>query len=104
MRLLIIALCVVTLTGCTTAAPRTDMVSFDRAAFAFTYADWYARLKADCVKSPKDDICTNLGILDAQIRKEVIDAPAKAAAGQSASPLDSLLPLLMKLAPLAAGL
>lgn len=105
MRALALILLALTLTGCATTAtaPRTDTVSFDRAAFAFTYADWSARLKADCAKAPQDVICNKLDIMDAQIRQAVIDAPKNAVA-PPADPLSTLLPLLMKLAPLAGGL
>ena len=91
------------LAGCATGA-RVDQVSFDRGAFALAYADLVTPMRLKCAASPAapTPACAQLALLDQQVRQAIIDAP-KAAAAQP-DPLSALLPLLLKLAPLAAGL
>lgn len=94
------------LVGCATGAPvaRVDQVSFDRGAFALSYADFTAAIRAKCVKAPLTAECVKFDTLDTQVRQAIIDAPKAAAAAPAPNPLDQLMPLIMKLAPLAAGI
>ena len=98
-----VALLALLLAGCATAA-KVDQVSFDRGAFALAYADLVTPMRLKCAASTlaPTPACAQLQVLDQQVRQAIIDAP-KAAAAQP-DPLSALLPLLLKLAPLAAGL
>jgi len=82
-------------------APRADLVAFDRGAFALAYADLAARIRADCARTPGLKSCAGFDALDDAVRRAIVAAPSTTQAG-GASPLDALLPLLMKLG--AAGL
>lgn len=107
MRALVLILLALTLTGCATgaSAPRVDEVKFDRGAFALSYADFTAAIRAKCGKDALTSECVKFDTLDQQVRQAIIDAPrAAAAAAPAPNPLDQLLPLIMKLAPLALGL
>jgi len=87
--------------GCATTA-RVDQVAFDRGAFALAYSDLVIPMRLKCAASTQapTPACAQLSVLDQQVRQAIIDAPKAAAP----DPLSALLPLLMKLAPLAAGL
>lgn len=100
-RLIALALFVFLTTGCaglTGSAPRVDTVSFDRGAFALTYADLIARIRTDCAKSPGNKSCAGLEDLDRLVRQAIIDAPKAAAAGAQPMDLSTILPILMRLA------
>lgn len=88
--------------GCagTTPAPRVDQVSFDRGAFALGYADMTSALRIKCEKNPQTVECAKFNTLDAQMRKAITEPPA-APLPPAADPFSQLLPLIMKLAPLA---
>src|SRR5882724_1592441 len=108
MKSLVILLALI-LAGCTTLGgappPKVDQVSFDRGGFALAYADLINPLRAACKATPDTADCVKLGLLDAQVRQAIMDAPKAAAAAAPAPPdLSTLLPLIMKLAPLAGGL
>ena len=102
-RLTIVPALLLLLAGCATGA-RVDQVAFDRGAFALAYADLVTPMRLKCAASPlaPTPACAQLQVLDQQVRQAIIEAP-KAAAAQP-DPLSALLPLLLKLAPLAAGL
>lgn len=106
MRLVGLILVVLLGMGCATAA-KTDKVSFDRGSFALSYASFVAPMLSRCAasKAAPTPECAQLTLLDQQVRQAIIDAP-KMAANDPMSGLDlnSLLPIIMKLAPLAAGL
>src|SRR5438552_5994000 len=91
------------LAGCATRA-KVDQVSFDRGAFALAYADLVTPMRLKCAASTlaPTPACAQLQVLDQQVRQAIIDAPRAAAA--QPDPLSALLPLLLQLAPLAAGL
>lgn len=93
----------VTLTGCpaTTGAARQDVVSFDRGAFALGYADFTAATRIKCEKNPNTPECAKFNTLDAQMRKAISEPPAAVVPSSAADPFSQLLPLIMKLAPLA---
>jgi hypothetical protein len=110
MRAEILLLVALTFGGCAgltgaPAAPRVDQVTFDRGAFALAYADLVNPMRAACKTTPDTADCVKLTLLDQQVRQAIIDAPKAAAAATPAGlDMSTLLPLIMKLAPLAAGM
>ena len=99
MKSLHVALLLTILSGCATTAG-VDRLCFDRGAFALGYGGLSSKIKADCAKAPDNTSCAKFDVLDDQVTKAIMAPPPPPAP----SPLDALLPLLLQLAPLAAGL
>ena len=112
LRLFPLLLIALTLTACpATTGTRADLITFDRAQFALSYADFTAPARIKCArdKEAKKDptpACVSFEAVDDQVRQAITDAPKKAAAEAAANAqgfdFSSLGPLLLKLAPLAA--
>lgn len=109
---LIVLITAIGLSACATTAPvappRADQVSFDRGAFALAYAGLVNPMLAKCAKTAgvlQTPACVELISLDAQVRQAILDAPKIAASlpPTTSNPLDQLMPLILKLAPLLAG-
>jgi hypothetical protein len=107
----LLLLLLIVATGCASASatgPRADTISFDRGAFSLGYADFTAALRIRCEKNPLTEACVKFGVLDAQVRQAIIDAPKVAAAqaaaqGSGGQDFSQIFSLLMSLAPLLAG-
>lgn len=89
---LLIVMVLFTLMGCASggATAKVDTISFDRGAFALTYADVSHMLRASCAaKKPAvtTEECTRMDELDKAIRKQILTPPSAPVTG-SAGGLD----------------
>lgn len=104
MKMIALVLGGVLLGGCSTmggAAAPIDKISFDRGAFALAYADFTHAVRLKCDKKPNTAECVKFDTLDQQVRAQITAPPPPPS---QSNPLDALLPLIMKLAPLALAL